>query len=92
MPAFSPEVSDPAGWGERPFADDHLKLAQDHVPVFDAAVTPTSMGTVAETFRNWPGVLRSAHPQVSVTAFGPLAGRIITPGVNRHGDEAQVHL
>jgi len=79
MPAFSPEVSDPAIWGDRPFGDSHVELAQDHVPVFDLAVTPTSMGAIAETFRNWPGVLRSAHPQVSVTARGPLAERIITP-------------
>jgi aminoglycoside 3-N-acetyltransferase len=79
MPAFSPEVSDPATWGDRPFGGTHLELAQDHVPVFDVAVTPTSMGVIAETFRNWPGVLRSAHPQVSIAARGPLAERIITP-------------
>src|SRR4051812_5407521 len=79
MPAFSPEVSDPATWGDRPFEGNHLELAQNHVPVFDAAVTPTSMGAIAETFRTWPGVLRSAHPQVSVTARGPRAERIITP-------------
>lgn len=79
MPAFSPEVSDPAAWDDRPFGDDDLKLAQDHVPVFDAAVTPTSMGTIAETFRSWPGVWRSVHPQVSITARGPLAEGIIAP-------------
>ena len=79
MPAFSPEVSDPATWGDRPFGDDQLELAQDHVPVFDVAETPTSMGAIAETFRNWPGVLRSAHPQVSVTARGPRAEKIIAP-------------
>lgn len=77
MPAFSPEVSDPAAWSERPFGDDDLKTAQDHVPVFDPVVTPTSMGAIAETFRKWPGVLRSAHPQVSVTARGPLAETVV---------------
>lgn len=79
MPAFSPEVSDPAGWSDHPFGDDDLKLAQDHVPAFDAAVTPTSMGAIAEAFRTWPGVLRSEHPQVSVAACGPLAARIVSP-------------
>jgi aminoglycoside 3-N-acetyltransferase len=79
MPAFSPEVSDPASWGDRPFGGNDLELAQDHVPVFDVAVTPTSMGAIAETFRSWPGVLRSVHPQVSVTARGPLAERIVAP-------------
>src|SRR5262245_43513226 len=69
MPAFSPEVSDPATWpatwptiwNVRPLQDAALKVAQDHVPTFDPAITPTSMGAIAETFRNWPGVLRSAH-------------------------------
>jgi aminoglycoside 3-N-acetyltransferase len=79
MPAFSPEVSDPASWGDRPFGSHDLELAQDQVPVFDIAVTPTSMGAIAETFRNWPGALRSTHPQVSVTARGPHAERIVTP-------------
>jgi aminoglycoside 3-N-acetyltransferase len=79
MPAFSPEVSDPASWNKRPFQDDDLRFAQDHVPTFDPAITPTSMETIAETFRNWPGVLRSAHPQVSVTARGALAEKIVTP-------------
>jgi aminoglycoside 3-N-acetyltransferase len=79
MPAFSPEVSDPAGWSDRQFGDDDLERARDHVPTFNPAVTPTSMGAIAETFRTWPGVVRSAHPQVSVTAHGPLAKRITTP-------------
>jgi aminoglycoside 3-N-acetyltransferase len=83
MPAFSPEVSDPATWpttwGGRPFQGAALKLAQDHVPTFDPAITPTSMGAIAETFRNWPGVLRSAHPQVSVAARGALAEHIVAP-------------
>src|SRR5258708_33995977 len=76
MPAFSPEVSDPAAWGDHPIGNDALEVARDHVPAFDPAVTPTSMGAIAEAFRNWPDVLRSAHPQVSVTARGPLAERI----------------
>jgi aminoglycoside 3-N-acetyltransferase len=61
------------------FEDDDLELAQDHVPAFDPAVTPTSMGVIAETFRTWPRVVRSPHPQVSVTARGPLASMIATP-------------
>jgi aminoglycoside 3-N-acetyltransferase len=79
MPAFSPEVSDPASWSERPFQPNDLRLAQDHVLTFDPAITPTSMGAIAECFRNWPDVLRSTHPQVSVTARGALAERIVAP-------------
>ena len=76
MPAFSPEVSDPGTWSDRQFEDNYLDFARDHVPPFNQAVTPTSMGVIAETFRTWPGVMRSTHPQVSVTARGPLAARI----------------
>jgi aminoglycoside 3-N-acetyltransferase len=79
MPAFSPEVSDPVTWKDRSFDDDVIELVRQNLPVFDLAVTPTSMGTIAETFRTWPDVMRSEHPQVSVTARGPLARLIVSP-------------
>lgn len=34
------------------------------------------MGIIAETFRHYPGVLRSDHPQASFCALGPDAGMI----------------
>lgn len=79
MPSFSPEVSDPANWDDGSFTGEALSIARDNIPTFNAAVTPTSMGAIAETFRTWPGVVRSAHPQVSVTARGPLAEKIVAP-------------
>lgn len=42
---------------------------------FDPLTSPSAgMGIIAETFRTWPGTLRSAHPAVSVCAHGPDAG------------------
>ncbi len=79
MPAFSPEISDPVGWDDPTFTGEALSIARDNLPTFDPAITPTSMGAIAETFRTWPGALRSAHPQVSVTALGPLAPKIVAP-------------
>ena len=78
MPAFSPDVSDPAGWAEPVPADD-LARARECVPAFDADTTPTTMGLIPETFRRWPGTSRGTHPQVSVCACGPLATQIVGP-------------
>lgn len=41
--------------------------------VFDARSTPTTLGAIPESFRKWPGTLRSDHPLESVCARGPSA-------------------
>jgi aminoglycoside 3-N-acetyltransferase len=79
MPAFSPEVSDPARWPDRPFPDEEVERARAHVPTFDPDTTPTSMGAVPECFRRWPGARRGPHPQVSVCALGPRAEEVVAP-------------
>jgi len=48
----------------------------DPLTVFVTETTPTKMGTIAETFRTWPGTLRSTHPLESVCARGPLAAEV----------------
>ena len=40
---------------------------------FDAAATPSCVGTISEFFRTMPGVVRSLHPTHSMAAIGPLA-------------------
>jgi aminoglycoside 3-N-acetyltransferase len=47
----------------------------DEVPVFDKGIAHASRshGVLAETIRNWPGVLRSDHPDAGVAAIGPHA-------------------
>lgn len=37
------------------------------------------MGVIAETFRTWPGTLRSAHPLEPICLPGPDADRFIAP-------------
>lgn len=79
MPAFSPQISDPAGWQNVNLNDDDLAKARSEVPLFDQRITPTTMGHIPEVFRNWPGTKRSAHPQVSICAKGLHADKIIHP-------------
>ncbi|WP_407571193.1 aminoglycoside N(3)-acetyltransferase [Deinococcus altitudinis] len=80
MPAFTGDLTDPAYWQRPPVPPSWHEVIREQTPAFDPAVTPTRMmGRVAETFRTWPGTLRSDHPHASVCARGPLA-RQITDG------------
>jgi aminoglycoside 3-N-acetyltransferase len=49
------------------------------MPPFEPERTPCvrSMGRLAEEIRTTPGAIRSAHPQASFAAIGPLASRIV---------------
>ncbi len=76
MPAATPQCADPATWSEPRIPDRWLEQVRDNLPVFDPRTTPTGLGVIPETFRNWPGVLRSDHPVESVCARGPLADEI----------------
>jgi aminoglycoside N3'-acetyltransferase len=48
-------------------------LYRDGTNVFDPHRTPTYAGLLCETFRRWPGVLRSIHPTHSVCGIGERA-------------------
>lgn len=50
------------------------QMIRDNWPAYDKKMTPTNtMGIVAETFRNYPGSVRSDHPARSFCANGKYA-------------------
>jgi aminoglycoside 3-N-acetyltransferase len=76
MPAATPLSADPATWTAPRVPEVWLEEVREHLPAFDPRTTPTTMGAIAETFRTWPGTLRSRHPLESVCARGALASDI----------------
>lgn len=80
MPSQSGGLSDPANWKAPPVPRAWWQTIRDTMPVYDPARTPTrEMGAIAELFRTWPGVMRSAHPSNSFTALGLGARAILEP-------------
>jgi aminoglycoside 3-N-acetyltransferase len=78
MPTFSGELSDPAEWRFPPVPSAWIEPIRDETPGYDPRLTPTRhMGTCAELFRNYPGVLRSPHPQSSFAACGSGAETLV---------------
>lgn len=78
MPMHTADYSDPAKWVNPPVPKEWWPVIREQMPPFETAITPSNgMGLIAETFRTWPGVLRSSHPAVSFGAWGKDAERII---------------
>ena len=76
MPAETPQISDPDTWNDPRVKPEWHDVIRTHLPVFDPATTPTTMGAIPEAFRTFPGTYRSLHPLVSVCANGRHANEV----------------
>lgn len=86
MPCESPQMLDPAIFGDPRVHPEWHETIREHLPVFDPRTTPTTMGAVPEAFRNYPLTLRSDHPLVSVCANGRYAQEITSEHALEFGE------
>ncbi len=77
MPSHTPNNTEPGNWQNPPLPPADWERVRHDLPAFRSDRTPShKMGVVAETFRVWPGVVRSRHPVGSFCAFGKHAREI----------------
>jgi aminoglycoside 3-N-acetyltransferase len=73
-PSHSYGHTDPMTWMSPRVPPDWWETIRETMPAFNPRTTPTTrMGKIVETFRTWPGTLRSRHPEVSFCANGAKA-------------------
>lgn len=74
MPSHTADNTDPKYWQNPPVPSEWFETIRQSMPAYQSSITPTlNMGKIGETFRHWPGVIRSKHPQYSIIALGPKA-------------------
>jgi aminoglycoside 3-N-acetyltransferase len=78
MPTQSTDNGEPSRWRAPPVPEEWWKIIRDELPPYNPVTTPTrKMGIIAETFRKYPNVYRSAHPQASFGAWGKTAKYVV---------------
>jgi len=76
MPGFSSYAMLPKEFNS--LSDEQRTAALEETLPFRRLTTATSgMGAIAESYRSYPGTVRSTHPILSVCAIGPDAGSLV---------------
>ena len=69
---------EPSHWQYPAVPESWWKIIRRETPPYNPDTTPTRrVGKIPEAFRSFPGVLRSAHPQVSFQAWGKHAEYLV---------------
>lgn len=77
VPTYTGDNTDPAEWRSPRAPRELWQTIRDTMPPYDPRITRTrGVGAIPEMLRNWPGAMRSAHPQTSFAAVGLQAGEI----------------
>jgi len=78
MPTQSTDIGEPSRWKHPPVPEEWWQIIRDEMPPYNPETTPTrKMGVVVETFRKYPNVHRSAHPNASFGAWGKKAEYVV---------------
>jgi len=78
MPTHTGQNTDPANWRHPPVPEAWWSDIRTTMPAYDPDRTPSrGMGAIAELFRTYPQVNRSAHPIASFAATGPQASALL---------------
>lgn len=78
MPTQTVELSDPSTWEYPPVNKLYWDFIRNNRRPFDPITTPVTkgIGIIPETFRKYPGVIRTNHPLYSFAIYGNKANEI----------------
>ncbi|MCJ7647680.1 MAG: AAC(3) family N-acetyltransferase [Candidatus Lokiarchaeota archaeon] len=78
MPTFTSGNTEPSKWQYPPVPEEWWSTIRKCIPAFHPDKIPTrGMGSISETFRKYPNVIRSNHPTTSFAAWGKYAKKIV---------------
>ncbi len=78
MPTQTTGNGEPSRWQHPAVPESWWQIIREEMPPYDPEITPTrKMGIIVETFRKYPGVYRSPHPQASFGAWGKRAQYVV---------------
>lgn len=70
VPAHTSEMTNPRDWENPPVPESWFEIIEENRKAFDPEVfIPERVGVFAQTFEHYPNVLRTYHPEVSLSVY-----------------------